>query len=126
MTIGIESSGSFDNTEKFLKAIQDQSIFAALSKYGQDGVNALAAATPKDSGETANSWYYEIKQDGTSWSIIWGNSHVVDGSPIAVLLQIGHGTGTGGYVEGRDYINPALQPIFDKIVADAWKAVTSL
>jgi hypothetical protein len=89
------------------------------------GVNALSAATPEDSGETANSWYYEIVRDGKYWSIIWGNTHIEQGRPIAVLLQYGHGTRTGGYVEGRDYINPALQPIFDQIATEAWKAVTT-
>jgi hypothetical protein len=122
---GFSTSGSFDKTEAFLKKMASNEIYASLSRYGQLGVNALAAATPKDSGETANSWYYEIVQDRSSWSIIWGNDNVVDGRPIAVLLQYGHGTGTGGYVEGRDYINPALQPIFDQIAAEAWKAVTS-
>lgn len=122
---GFSTSGSFDKTEAFLKKMADGHIFDQLSRYGQAGVNALAAATPKDSGETANSWYYEIVRDNSSWSIIWGNNNVVDGRPIAVLLQYGHGTGTGGYVEGRDYINPALQPIFDQIAAEAWKAVTS-
>lgn len=122
---GFESSGSTDNTEKWLKSLLDGSIFAKLERYGQDGVNALAAATPKDTSHTANSWYYEIIQDSTSWSIVWGNNNVVDGRPIAVLLQYGHGTGSGGYVEGRDYINPALQPIFDRIATEAWKAVTT-
>ena len=125
MTIGLSSSGSFDNTQNWLKRMTDDSMFRQLEHFGQEGVNALRAATPEDSGETANSWYYEIVQDSKSWSIIWGNSHVEDGRPIAVLLQYGHGTGDGGYVQGRDYINPALQPIFDRIVADAWKAVTS-
>lgn len=123
--LGFSSSGSTDRTEKWLKELADGHIFNALSKYGQMGVDALAAATPRDSSLTANSWYYEIVQDKTSWSIIWGNSNVVDGRPIAVLLQYGHGTGTGGYVEGRDYINPALKPIFDQIATEAWKAVTS-
>ena len=123
--ISASSSGSFDSIESFLKKAASGSIFNTLSRYGQEGVNALAAATPKDSSETANSWTYEIVQDGKSWSIIWGNTNVVDGTPVAILLQMGHGTGTGGYVEGRDYINPALQPIFDRIAAEAWKAVTS-
>jgi hypothetical protein len=125
VTIGYEVSGSFDNTEKFLKQMADASIFETLGHYGQEGVNALASATPVDSGETANSWYYEIVSDGKTWSIIWSNSNVVDGRPIAVLLQYGHGTGTGGYVEGQDYINPALQPIFDRMVDEGWKVVTT-
>lgn len=125
MGVRLTSSGSTDSTEKFLRKMLDKSIYASLSKYGQAGVNALAAATPVDSGETANSWYYEIVQDATSWSIIWGNSHVESGRPIAVLLEHGHGTRNGGYVQGRHYINGALQPIFDQIASEAWKAVTS-
>jgi hypothetical protein len=96
-----------------------------LAKYGDIGVAALQAATPVDSGVTAQSWYYEIKKERDTYSIIWGNSHVVDGAPIAVLLQVGHGTRNGGYVQGRDYINPAIRPIFDAMAAEAWKVVTS-
>lgn len=123
--IGVSSSGSFDNIESFLKKMTSGGLFSQLSHYGQDGVSALASATPEDTGETANSWYYEIVQNGSTWSIIWGNTNIVDGRPIAILLQYGHGTGTGGYVEGQDYINPALQPIFDQMEADGWKVVTT-
>lgn len=123
--ITITSSGSFENTEKFLKRMSSGEIFRALDRFGAIGVNALAAATPVESGATAAAWYYEVKRDGRSYSIIWGNHNVVAGRPIAVLLQYGHGTGTGGYVQGRDYINPALQPIFDQIAAEAWRVVTS-
>jgi len=122
---GFEAKGSFDKTEAWLKKMTSGAIFASLERYGQEGVRALSAATPVDSSETANSWYYEIVQDKTSYSIIWGNSNVVDGRPIAVLIQYGHGTRNGGYVEGRDYINPALQPIFDRIATEAWKVVTT-
>lgn len=123
--ISITAKSSSGDTEAWLRKMASGSIFDALSKYGQAGVNALAAATPADSGETAASWYFEIIQDAKSWSIVWGNSHVEDGRPIAVLLQYGHGTRTGGYVQGRDYINPALRPIFDQMAADAWKVVTA-
>lgn len=123
--LGYSTNGSFDNTERFLKKAMDASIFEALEHFGQEGVAALAAATPVDSGETANSWYYEVVRDKTSWSIIWGNRHVVAGRPIAILLQYGHGTGTGGLVQGRDYINPAMRPIFDRMADEAWKVVTS-
>lgn len=119
------SSGSTNRTEQWLHKMMDGSIFDQLERYGQIGVNALAAATPKDTGETANSWYYEIVKDGKSWSIIWDNSHVEEGRPIAVLLQMGHGTRDGGYVPGRDYINPALRPVFDAMEAEGWKVVTS-
>lgn len=123
--IEITASGSTDNTEAFLRNAMRSDIFDRLSRYGQEGVDALKAATPMDSGETAGAWYYEIVKDSSSWSIIWGNSHVEDGRPIAVLLQYGHGTRTGGYVEGRDYINPALRPIFDRMEDEGWKVVIS-
>lgn len=125
MSIGFQTSGSWDDTESWLKRMASGEIYDQLAKYGQDGVNALEAATPVDSGETARSWYYEIVKDANSWSIIWGNDHVEDGRPIAVLLQVGHGTRNGGYVPGRDYINPALQPVFDRIANEAWKVVTT-
>jgi hypothetical protein len=125
MSMSMSSSGSFDNLEAFLKKASSPSMFDVLSKYGEMGVSALRAATPVDSGETANSWYYEVVQDGKSWSLVWGNTHVEDGRPIAVLLQHGHGTRTGGFVEGRDYINPALRPIFDQMAAEGWKVVTT-
>lgn len=123
--IGFSSSGSTDATEAWLKKLASGDIYDSLAHFGQEGVNALAAATPKDSGETANSWSYEIVKDATSWSIIWSNSHVVDGRPIAVLIQLGHATGTGGYVQGVDYINPALRPVFDRIIQEAGKVVKS-
>jgi hypothetical protein len=123
--ITISSHGSFENTEKFLKRMSDKSIFDSLSRYGEEGVQALAEATPKDSGDTARSWVYEIERTSTSYAIIWSNTNVVDGVPIAVLIQVGHGTGTGGYVSGRDYINPALRPVFDRIAASVWKEVTA-
>lgn len=125
MPITFQLSGSFKNTEAFLKKLSSGTIFQALSSYGAMGVSALAAATPVDSGETASSWAFEVTQSKGGWQITWTNSHVVDGVPIAIILQYGHGTGTGGYVAGRDYINPALQPVFDKIADGVWKAVTS-
>ena len=125
MSISMSSSGSWDSTEKWLKRMSaGPSIFSSLEKYGQAGVAALRAATPVESGETANAWFYEIIQDGESWSVVWGNNHVNNGRQIAVLLQYGHGTGTGGYVAPRDYINPALKPIFDQMAAEGWKVVT--
>ncbi len=123
--IGIELSGSFDNIDAWLKRMAQGDIFSSLDNYGREGVAALSSATPVESGVTAHSWTYEILKDSTSYSIIWGNTNVIDGRPIAILLQYGHGTGTGGYVEGRDYINPAIQPIFDRIAADVWKVVTA-
>lgn len=123
--IKFESNGSFDKTEKFFKAASSRSIYKELEKYGRTGVQALSAATPVESGLTAASWDYEIINSKGSWSIVWTNSHLVFGIPIAILIQYGHGTGTGGYVTGLDYINPALRPIFDKIATDAWKVVTT-
>lgn len=116
---------SSGKTEAALKKMQSDVIFGQLSSYGAQGVAALAAATPKDQGVTAASWYYEITRGATGYSLVFRNSHVDRGAVVAILLQYGHGTGTGGYVEGRDYINPAIQPLFDRIAADAWKAVTS-
>lgn len=98
-------------------------IFRDLQYYGQMGVDALANATPKESGRTASSWRYEIKVSGGRYSIEWYNTHIVNGANIAILLQYGHGTGTGGYVAGYDYINPAIRPIFDKISDEVWKRV---
>ena len=123
--IRISHSGNFDNLEKFLKSAEKNSIFSQLSKYGPIGVSALANATPKDSGKTASSWTYEIRDTGGSYVIQWINTNNNRGVNIAVILQYGHGTGTGGYVQGRDYINPAMRPIFDQIAQEAWKVVTT-
>lgn len=125
MSITASSSSSGDDTEAWLKKMMDtSSLFSQLEHFGEAGVAALSAATPKESGETAGTWFYEIVQTQGTWSIVWGNNHVEDGRQIAVLLQYGHGTRTGGYVAPRDYINPALQPIFDQAVAEGWKVVT--
>jgi hypothetical protein len=126
MGISIKSKGDFKNLEKLLTKSIGKNYRSILEKYGQEGVRALASATPIDTGETAGSWYYEITQTDNSLSVTWKNSHVERGCNIAILLQYGHATGTGGYVQGRDYINPALQPIFDKLANDAWKEVTSI
>ena len=123
--ITIESKGDFKHTDAFLKTMKAMKMFMVLPKYGHEGVVALARATPKDTGLTAESWTYEIQVTLNSYSIIWSNTHVESGRPIAILLQFGHGTGTGGYVSGRDYINPPLRPIFDKIAADVWREVTN-
>lgn len=123
--IEITSKGSFTKTNSWLARLMKNDIFTSLNHYGQEGVNALRHATPEDSGLTASSWTYEVVQKNGTYSIIWSNTHVEDGRPIAILLQYGHATKNGGYVQGRDYINPALRPIFDRIAADVWKAVTS-
>ena len=124
--ISCRQEGDFSNLNKFLERAKAVGRLSILDKYGREGVAALASATPFESGKTADSWYYEIKHDNGSATITFNNSNVNKGVPIAIILQYGHGTGTGGWVEGRDYINPAIQPIFDKIVDAAWKEVTKL
>lgn len=121
--ISVKVGGSFKKTESFLKR-NKRMKFSSLDKYGKEGVQALAAATPVDTGLTAASWYYEIERNEGSTSIVWKNSNIVDGTPIAVILQYGHATRNGGYVQGTDYINTALRPIFEKIADSAWKEVT--
>ena len=121
--IKISHKGNFNNTEKFLKKISTADFMRNLEKYGEMGVQALASATPIDSGFTASSWGYEIEKSSDSYTIHWVNNNVNNGVNIAIILQYGHGTGTGGYVQGRDYINPALRPIFDEIADSAWKEV---
>lgn len=123
--ISIKQKGNFNKTEKFLKKSFGRDYIGVLEKYAQKGVAALSAATPVDSGVTATSWSYEIIQKGDTISICWSNSNVHNGVNIALILQYGHGTRNGGYVSGRDYINPALRPIFDKMADAAWKEVTN-
>lgn len=122
--ITVTQRGSFSNTERYLKRLSNIQLQAILDKYGMLGVNALSNATPVDSGRTASSWYYKVVGGRGYCSIRWYNSNVVAGKPIAILLQYGHGTGTGGYVQGRDFIMPAIRPIFDQIANDAWREVT--
>ena len=121
--IKVKVGGSFKKTEQFLLRNRKMK-FESLDKYGEEGVRALAAATPTKTGKTAASWYYEIEQTDTHTSIVWKNSNVVNGVPIAVILQYGHATRNGGYVQGSTYINDALRPIFEKIADSAWKEVT--
>ena len=124
--IGFRHKGDFSKTTNFLKRAKQAAVLADLDKYGQEGVAALASATPIDTGKTASSWYYKIENTNTSATIMYCNTNIQNGVPIAVILQYGHGTRNGGWVEGRDYINPAIQPIFDKIVEKAWGEVTRL
>lgn len=119
----IESRGSFRNTEKFLAAMKRKDIYASLEKYGAEGAAALASATPSETGITANAWSYSVSRKGKRWAIIWSNHNVVSGIPVVILIQYGHGTGTGGFVQGRDFINPVIRPLFDRIADDVWKAV---
>lgn len=124
--ITFTQKGDFSKFTRYLERLKEASRFGILDKYGQEGVEALASATPVESGVTANSWHYEIEHSKDSASIVFYNSHVNKGVPIAIILQYGHGTRNGGWVQGRDYINPAIQPVFDRIVDDAWKEVTKL
>lgn len=124
--ITIKAKGDLSKTYNFLKRASARDFYKKLDKYGEEGVAALSMATPVDTGKTAASWSYEISQTKTAVTITWRNSNVVNGVPIALILQYGHGTRNGGYVQGRDYINPAIQPIFDKILDSAWKEVTKL
>ena len=124
--ISFRQKGDFSKTTSFLKRAKDKVQLEDLDKYGRQGVAALASATPIDSGKTASSWYYKIENTKESAKITFYNSNVQNGVSIAIILQYGHGTRHGGWVEGRDYINPAVQPIFDKIVDDAWREVSKL
>lgn len=126
MGFELSSKGSF-KTEAWLKKVMQDNIFPQIEEYARRGVAALAAATPVETSASANSWYYEINRKGGSVTIEWRNDHMAGetGTPVVVLLQYGHGTGTGGYVQGRDFINPAIQPIMDQIASDVWKVVTS-
>lgn len=124
--IGFRHKGDFSKTEKYLKRLKQQKILDILDKYGKEGVAALASATPVDTGLTASSWYHKIEVRATYATLLFCNSNIQNGIPIAIILQYGHGTGTGGWVEGRDYINPALQPIFEQLSQQAWEEVTKL
>lgn len=126
MGISFKQKGDFKKTEKFLKKSFGKDYIGVLERYAKEGGSHLAANTPKDSGNTAGSWSYKIEQKDSSISIIWNNSNVQKGVNIAVILQYGHATRNGGYVSGRDYINPALRPIFDAMAEAAWKEVTSI
>ena len=115
--------GKLAKTRSFLKRCSDLQLDDVLDRYGQEGVEALAHGTPKDTGKTAASWSYRVTKGKDSITITWSNSNIEDGVPIAVILQYGHGTRNGGYVEGVDYINPAMRPVFDRIAARAWGEV---
>ncbi len=124
--ITFRQKGDFSKLTGFLEKCRNVVHVGVLDKYGEEGVAALSAATPVDSGETAESWYYKMENRKGSAVIIFCNSNIQNGVPIAIILQYGHGTKNGGWVQGRDYINPAVQPIFDKIANKAWEEVTKL
>ncbi|WKW86815.1 hypothetical protein SEA_CONLEY_29 [Gordonia phage Conley] len=123
-SISITHKGSFSKAENRLRKMSGSAIFDSLSKYGELGVHVLASVTPMDTGETANSWYAKVEKSGRGWKLSWHNQNrTVNGDPIAIMIQTGHGTGTGGYVAGQDYINPAIKPVFNLIVADVRRKV---
>ena len=124
--ITFRQKGDFSKLNRYFERVREAAKIGVLDKYGREGLAALASATPRDSGKTAESWYYEINRQNGSVSINFLNSNINKGVPIAIILQYGHGTGTGGWVEGRDYINPAILPVFDRLANDAWKEVTRL
>lgn len=124
--ITIETSGDFRRTDRFLDFILKRDIYRALDSYGRQGVESLSQATPVGpTGVASTSWDYEVVRDRQGWSIFWTNDDTEDGFSVVIGLQYGHGTGTGGWVQGRDFINPAIKPIMDRIAEDVWKAVTT-
>lgn len=124
--ISFRQKGDFSKLNRYLEKVKESAKIGVLDKYGRQGVAALSSATPVKTGLTSRSWYYEIKRQNGSVSLVFKNSNIKNGVPIAIILQYGHGTGTGGWVQGRDYINPAIQPIFDELANEAWKEVTKL
>ena len=122
--IAFRQKGDFSKLTRFLERAKEAVHLGDLDRYGRAGVAALSSATPVDSGETAASWYYRIENKNGVIKLSFHNSNIQNGVPIAIILQYGHGTGPGGWVQGRDYINPAIQPIFDQIAKNAWKEVT--
>ena len=124
--ISVRQKGKFKKATRYLMKVEYAVKSIDWDALGKEGVAALASATPVDSGQTANSWYYEVTRTKTGVTISFHNSNIQNGVPIAIILQYGHGTRNGGWVEGRDYINPAIQPIFDKIAEKGWREVTKL
>jgi hypothetical protein len=124
--IQFRQKGDFSKLSRYLEKVKEKARIGDLDRYGRAGVAALSSATPVDTGLTAKSWYYEIVRKNGSVSITFNNSNIQNGVPIAIILQYGHGTNNGGWVQGRDYINPAIRPIFDKLANEAWREVTKL
>jgi hypothetical protein len=121
--ITLEATGSYSSTTTWLQRLGRMSIEQQLVRYGAKGVKALASSTPVETGKTASSWSYSVTRKGDTWVLAWENSNVVRGVPIAIILQYGHVTGTGGWVQGRDYINPAIKPLMDEIADGVWRTV---
>lgn len=123
--ITLEASGNYSQTTTWLQRIGRMSIEQQLARYGLKGVKALASSTPTRTGKTAASWSYSVSRNGDTWTLSWNNDNILHGVPIAIVLQYGHVTGTGGWVQGRDYINPAIKPIMDEIADGVWRTVTN-
>ena len=123
--ISFDVSGDFRTTEDLLRKLSKLDVLELMRSFGEEGVAALSSATPTDTGLAAGSWSYDVQVSGGVYSISWTNTDVESDFPVALMLQYGYATGTGGYVQGRDYINPAMRPIFDRIANRVWKAVTS-
>lgn len=123
--ISITNTGDFKQTEQFLRNAMKPNILDVLKSAGEEGVAALSSATPHDTGLAAGSWGYDVSAKNGKYSVYWTNTDVEHEFPVSIMLQYGYGTGTGGYVQGRDYINPAMRPIFDRIAEKVWRAVTS-
>ena len=124
--ISVQEKGDFSKLNRYLNRLKDAVKLKGLERVGQQGVAALSAATPVDTGKTASSWYYEIKRDSNTVTISFCNRNIQNGVPIAIILEYGHGTGTGGFVQGRKYIEPTIRPVFDKLTEEAWQAVTKV
>lgn len=124
--ISFRQKGDFSKLTKYFERVKEAAKLGVLDKYGREGVAALASATPTETGKTASSWTYEIEHQNGSVSIVYSNTNINKGVPIAIILQYGHGTGTGGWVQGRDYINPAIRPVFDRLADEAWREVTKI
>ena len=124
--ITFRQKGNFSKLNRYFERVKEVVKVGDLDRFGREGVQALSSATPRDTGLTATSWEYSIERSSNRVSITFNNTNIQNGVPIASILQYGHGTRNGGYVQGRDYINPAIQPIFDKMAEDAWKEVTKL
>lgn len=126
MNFSFRQKGDFSKLNRYLERVREAARIGVLDKYGRAGVAALQSATPVDTGETASMWYYTIERTKSSARIIFGNRNLENGFPVAIMLVYGHGTGTGGWVEGYNYIDPAIQPVFDKLANEAWREVTKL
>ena len=125
MRVTVSSKGDWKKTKKWFAAMGKKDYLRELDRLGQQGVQALRSMTPVESGATAAGWYYEVVTTGGQAGIAWYNNHSNNGVNIAIILQYGHGTGTGGWVAGRDYINPAIKPVMDQIAENVWKAVVT-